>query len=509
MTNEEKYYRRTYNLLNDLIYAYRKGYNKQEILQFYQKCLFESMDNYTLFNEKRQGLLLTIIIALLGVNKESIERAEVFDDYSTSIVSLDFRKVPMDATSTEKISQFESEKTKNSLFDNWLSIKNSPNSDTSNKDIFRRVRNGLLHSNFYIDTKSDNISITHIKTKSYYESVLLNQNFFQFIISYFSNVPTVGICEKTIIPYINYNGKIKNKAELKKYLSSIIMVKITYSMDNYNGYNSLDNKIAEILKERYSKRKILSELNNASNNSINIKNIDNFSIADSTIESIINYFEKKYGNTFYKLSEKEKMSLINSYVEYIFENKRQIGNWLLHFYHLINYSIDPNFKIDNNFFLNDEYAVESLEPTLVILKGYLIMYRLENKNFDDINYEDVIFDFEDNGFYCWSEKNNEITTEDYYLESFNKAKNKNPLLSDDNIKKIIICEIIRNGLAHGHLKCFTSEKSGEKIIEIKDIHKNHSRCIQMTIDKFEKFLSSPAFMPKNCFNLENNNKRRQ
>lgn len=61
-----------------------------------------------------------------------------------------------------------------------------------------------------------------------------------------------------------------------------------------------------------------------------------------------------------------------------------------------------------------------------------------------------------------------------------------------------------NGFAHGNITCFTDDKSGRGIIEIKDIDRKNdrSRCIQMTIEKFNKFLSSEAFLPKYCFNKE-------
>lgn len=505
MTSEEKYYRRTYSLLNDLINTYSNGFDKKETLKFWKKSLIEIETNPSLLEEKRDSLLLTIIISLLGVNKESIEKAGIIDEYKKSLIITDLRNVLKKPLSIEKISEFNSLRTTSTPFDEWLSIIKCPGSDANNNDIIRRVRNGLLHSNFTIDTEAASISFTKIKTKSYYESIIFNQNFFQFIFTYFSNIPTIGLCEKTIVTYSKSDEKIVNKKRLREYLESIVMVHISHSMDNFEGDNSLDNRISEALKAKNRKTSVLKELNNAESNGIEIKDIYNHTLTGETIDSIIIYFEGKYGNNFYSLPQKEKLGLINSYIQYIFENKRHISNWLSHFYYVINNSINPNFDINSEFFLNDQYHKESLQPALAILKGYLILYRLQNNTFSSIDYNKIDFDFNGNDFHLWSEKDNNTTTENYFLESFNK-KRMNSNLSDEEIKKVILCEVIRDGFAHGNISCFVCENN--TIIEIKDINKknNQSRCIQMTIDKFNSFLSSEAFLPKYCFDksIDNN-----
>ena len=502
MTSEEKYYRRTYSLLNDLIDAYNNGFHTKEILSLWKKSIVSYRENPILFNEKRQGLILTIIIALLGLNKESIERAEIVGNYK-GYIKLDYRNFVFNKTISEKMLEFENLRTKNSIFDNWLFIKQSPSSDISARDVLRRVRNGLLHSNFWLETFGGGQSFTHIKTKSYYESTILNENFFQFVFAYFSNIPTLGLSEKTLVYYADRNLKIKNKENLREHLRSIKLFDIPNSVEDYNGNNSLGHRLARAAKEKHPNRNIITELNKSEANGITLKDLKGFFLKDESIDVIIDFLEKNFQN-FYSFSEEKKRELIVAHLEYVFENKRQISNWLFHFYCVTNNVINPNFNVDAEVLKEDEDLIESLKPSLAILKGYLIMYRLQNEVFDVIDYDKVDLDFDNNEMWFWCENKEEYTEENYYEVSFNKKKKRASDMSDTNIEKSIICEVIRNGFAHGNITCFTDDKSGRGIIEIKDIDRKNdrSRCIQMTIEKFNKFLSSEAFLPKYCFNKE-------
>lgn len=502
MTKEEKYYKRTYSLLTDLTEAYSKGYSKEEIEKLHIKIHGESYFKPTILNEKREGLLLTIIIALLGINKESIDQAKIVNEYKDIKIE-EYKSEQLKKLYNEKLKELAQNKSKSSAFDSWLNIIKSPDIDMSNNKVFKIVRNGLLHSNFYLDTDLKEFSSINIKIQKYYEANIFTPNFHMFIMTYFSNLPSVGLSEKTIIKHLGYNCKIKNQEKLKKILENLTLIKINYDIENYDGSNSLGHKIFGLKRQEIKGKKIEDELQKAVNNGIKINDIERYRLEDYVIEHILNYFELKYGDEFYKKSETEKKSLIICYIEYIFENKRYISNWLIHFYYVINHSINPEFNINDRFFQYDKYSTEGIEPALAILKAYLILYRLQNKTFVPINYKDINFDFNGNNYYYWSEKDGKTTKENYFLERFNKKRKKDTDSTEEEIKNSIICEVIRNGLAHGHVRSFISDKDNQTVIEIKDINpkNNHARCIQMTIDKFNKFLSSEAFLPKNCINL--------
>lgn len=505
MTNEEKYYRRTYSLLEDLIYTYKDGYNKKKTKLFWENNYNAYNNGSKSFMEKKEGLLLTIIIALMGINKESIEKREVITGYNNNCVDFDFRTIPMDLLTARKIQEFENTRTKETIFDNWLSIVKSPEIDTTNEDIIRRIRNGLLHSNFTMDTESDMVSFTNIKTKSYYESKILNQNFQQFIMAYYSNLPTVGVCDKTILFYRQDDLTATNDDELREWLYKTWMLELEHSVDSFTGFNTLDNKITEIINKDKISQQINEKIMNIGNG-ITIKDIQYKIFNDDGVDSFIKIIKQKYGKDFYKLSDKEKEKIIHNIFEYMYKNKKQISNWLLHFSHLVGNSINQNYSVDDDFYYDDEYATLSLQPTLAILKAYLILYRLQNNNFDKIDYNLVSFKFDDE-YWLWSELNGEKVTDNYFDESFYKLKEKNNELTNNEIRKQILCEVIRDSLAHGNIRTLILE-DGRDYIEIKDIDKktNKARCICMALNKFQEFINSEAFLPKYCIKKEDKSK---
>ena len=506
MTKEEIYYRRTYRLLNDLIYTYRNGYDKKEIEEFWNKKNLEFLEGSKIFNEQKEGLLLTIIIALMGINKESTEKREVVKGYNDSFVEFDFRNIKKDTITEEKLVEFDNYRNKETIFDKWLSINKAPDSDRKNSDIIRRIRNGLLHSNFNVDTDSKLLSFTNIKTKSYYESKILNQNFQQFIMANYSNVPTVGVCDKTILFYKNICDDIVNEDVLRKWLLNTTMLEVEHSIENFDGFNTLDNKIAELLKQNNKEQKIMDEIYKE-NNDITIKSINTTEFTEETVEFFIKIVKNRYKEDFYKLPEISKEKILHNIFEYFYKNKRQISNWLLHFYHLIGNTVNSNYSVDDIFYYDDEYATMSLKPTLSILKAYLILYRLQNEKFDKIDYNLIEFDFEED-YVLWSEYEGIQVNDDYYQTSFDKLRSKYTTLPTVTIQKQIICEVIRDGLAHGNITSYICE-DGVDYIQIKDIYNNKARCISMTLEKFNKFINSEAFLPKYCVKKEKESKINQ
>ena len=122
--------------------------------------------------------MLNIIIALLGINKESIEKANIVDSYNNGVIRDIYNSI-MSLSNRKAINYFKGLNTETNSFEEWLSIIKNLNNDKSPDAIFKQVRNSLLHSNFVLDDKSiPSLPLTHLKTKSYYESVILNYNFF-------------------------------------------------------------------------------------------------------------------------------------------------------------------------------------------------------------------------------------------------------------------------------------------------------------------------------------------
>lgn len=514
MTNEEKYYRRAYKLLDDLSAAYKYGFNKKTTMEFWKKEFLEFVQNPIVSAKQQDSLMLTIVISLMGLNKESIERTEKVTDFSKLSVLKDCRKFDLQSDSQFKLLKFENVKTKSTIFDDWLSIINNPISDVTNYDIFRRVRNGLLHSNFDVDSDAFQTSYTHIKTKSYYESLIFNQNFYQYAINYFGNGIGVGLTDDDVFFDI-IDVDITNMDVLKKYLKGLTIIKVENKINNYNGDNTVGIKALKSLSKNkmvISTNKFQKMFKNGFGTDISIDSIENYYLADVTIDSLINKIRYQY-NDFFSLPKEVKKAIINSNISYTINSKAEISNWLLHFYHLINSIPNKDFDINGDAFLGDEYANVSCNSAISILKAYLILYRIQNvksnndncSKFDKIDYNLLDFNFNDENFIIWSENIDGSSSIDYYERSYIKQANRNTNMTQEEIKKSVICDVIRNGLAHGNINSFLSDETGETIIEIKDINpknKCETRCLQMTLEKFNKFLDSEAFLPKYCYNKE-------
>lgn len=515
MTNEEKYYRRAYKLLDELSTAYKNGFDKKRTIKFWENKFLQFIQNPRLSSQQQDNLMLTIVISLIGLNKESIERKEKVEDFAKLSVLKDVRNFNLQNDSQLKLLEFEKSKTKSTIFDDWLSIIKNPDIDVTNYDIFRRVRNGLLHSNFDVDNDAFQTSYTHIKTKNYYEACLFNQNFYQYVINYFGNVPGIGLTDEDVF-FDVIDIDITNIDILKKYLKRLTIIKVVNKISHYNGENTVYIRSLKILsknKKTINANKLQKMLKNGFGNDINIDSVENYYLADATIDTLINQIQHQYNN-FFTLPKEVKTSIINSNISYLLNSKGEISNWLLHFYHLINSISNKDFDINCDAFIGDEYSNVSCASALSILKAYLVLYRVQNiknkndyncQKFDEINYNLLNFNFDDDDFCIWSENVDGSLSIDYYQQSYMKQLNKNPNMTLEEIKKYVICDVIRNGLAHGNINCFLSDETGETIIEFKDINpknNNETRCLQMTLDKFNKFLDSEAFLPKYCYMSE-------
>lgn len=507
MENVEKYYRRSYNALNNLIKAYKDGYNESTTFNF-RNQLKSSMDiNPTVMKEERTCIMFTAIIALLGLNKESMEHTGKFLEYKKNNNSLNIRNMDISNEAKAKINLFDSSRAISTDFDEWLSIFTKIDSDITNLDHLRRVRNGLLHSNFYLDQDYPDLSIAHIKIKNYYEAEVLNDEFQMFVFEYFSNLGELGLTEN-INAFNMPIVKINSREDLLQVLFSL-----SISTYDYDGLTTLEKDTPELLlKESTSEEGIvdITSFNKRLNETHNYQNMS-LKSAKLSHEEIVNtlvYLEKTYGDNFYKLDPKTQSNIITGYLQFIINPKREVSNWLLHFWYL--YATIYNGKFNKNFFSGDEFGNASCYSSLLILKAYLIMYRLQHNDFLEIDYGKINFDVADLYVDLKSSNLNNLTESvNYFKESFIKEKAKGILNDDNEIWNKIVCDVLRNSLAHGNIKPFFDVYTSEMNIEISDIDtkKGKARTIVMPISKFEELLNSEAFFPKYCLKKDSGLKK--
>lgn len=502
MENPELYYRRSYNALNKLIQVYKDGYTERDMLNFRKQLINQMLSRPKVAKEEQASLIFTAITALLGLNKESMEHTGKFLEYRKNYNTINARNIPVSEDTKSRLDEFDTQKVISTDFDEWLSITTKIDADKDSKDHLRRVRNGILHGNFYLDFSCNDFTFTHIKTKSYYESEILNDEFQMFVFEYFSNLEQLGLTEK-IHTYTLPTVKINTKEDLIR-----VLFCTTINAINYDGLTTLENDTPELLlKESTSKDciidvetfdKKLSESNNHQN-----MNVTSSKLSNIDIFNIFNFIDTKYGDNFYKLDLNEQASIITTYLQYKINPKREVSNWIMHFWYL--YTTLFNGKFHQEFFDGDEYGKESCYPTLLILKAYLIMYRLQYKDFEEIDYSKIDFDVRNLKVQLKSrDKTNPTSTVNYFKESFDKEKSKGLLADDKDIWNKVVCEVLRNSLAHGNIKPFIDQFTLEPCIEMYDVDpkKGNIRTIVMTLDIFEKLLNSEAFLPRYCLKKE-------
>lgn len=498
----ERYYRRSYNAINKLIEVYRNGYNKENTLKFRQELINKYRNNPVVAQSEFNSIAFTTLIALLGLNKEAIENTGKIIEYKKNNNEVDMTDFRFSKDQELRLKKFYDSKTTSTDFDNWLSIKVNPNPDKDNIDYLRRVRNSLLHSNFYIDEDTPFMTFTKLKTKSYYEAELFNLQFQMFVFEYFGNIEALGLTE-SIYTFEMPQQQIKNKVELLINLNLTTINEISYKNLKSLGIDSPELILRDSLNKdcKVNFQKFVAKLKKN-------KNIDDIKwetkrISKENIDHIIDYIEKTYGQEFYKLDYNTQDGIISTYLKYQLNPKIEISNWITHFWYL--YSSLINGRFVDSFFDGDEFATESCYPTLMVLKSYLIMYRLQNNNFDELDYSKINFDAKDSEILFYSENvDGTPVTENYFINSFNKEKAKGLLTDDDEICNKIICEVVRDSLAHGNIRAFVSTETLEPTIELTDIDqkKGTIRKIVLPLKKYENFLNSEAFIPNNCYKKE-------
>lgn len=498
----ERYYRRSYNAINKLIEVYKNGYNKENTLKFREELIKKYYSNPKVAQSEFNNIMFTIMIALLGLNKEAIEHTGKIIEYKKNNNTLDLTKISLNNEQKLRLKEFTDSKTISTDFDEWLSIKINPGTDKENIDYLRRVRNSLLHSNFYINEDTPFMPFAQLKTKSYYEAELFNTQFQMFVFEYFGNIDALGLSEAMYTFDVPKN-QISNQEELIMFLLLTNIIKITYKNLKTVGIESPELSLKESSNEeaKVDVEKFLERLNNIKDIS-DIK-CENIKISSIHIVDIIKYIEKRYGKDFYKLDNSTQSGIISTYLKYELSPKIEISNWMSHFWYLYSSLNNPKFNV--SFFDGDEFGTESCYPALMVLKSYLLMYRLQNNNFDELDYSKIDFDINDKDIVLYSEnKDKTPVTENYFEKSFEKEKNKGLITEEKEIWNKIICEVVRDGLAHGNIRTYTSPMTIEPMIELKDIDpkKGTTRVIVFPLSKYEKLLKSEAFSPSNCFKKE-------
>jgi len=485
MTNKEKYYTRAYSTIKQIETAFPRGIDGPSIRSFIQNKMRESTGNKKLVSEEEICFVLTMLITLIGLNKEEIE--EAYDiKYKRNIVEHDiFELFNSDELNNLK-QELENIRTFHTDFDNWLVVTKNLTNKNTNYDYLKMVRNALLHSEFEVIFDSV-VELINIKNKSFFEANLVYQNFFQFITRYFSNNMGLGLTTKNILFSINPNIKIENQFDLINFLSSMDIYFLTLDNSDDAFYDGILYKYKR--KDNTIDLKMIEELEGK------VKDFYSGNLSQEMIKRIVNYINIVYGTRFYKEWNYVKRKHIVELCQLLLDPKNYFSCWIA-------YIIDVIYKLKNaqGAVILSEFNIspEGFLITICIIKSYLILYRLQCNEFSDIDYDKFDFDFDVIQLVS--------TNETQYLNLQKKYSN----IDNETLKKMYILQIFRNALSHGNINVYVvnnvNHTFAAPIIEFVDSYKTSVSKIRLPLDDLIKFLNSEAFLPEYCYQEEKQKK---
>ena len=499
MKNYDKYYRRAHTALKKLIEAYKDGYDIRKMNEFRTSLIREGINNPKVMREQQFSLLFTITTALLGLNKEGIEKTEKIREYKKAEKSSGIGEETLTKKHKDRIQEFNDKRVEETPFDNWLSIVKNLTKEKDSTSIMKKIRNGILHSNFELLLEEDNLDYTNIKIKSYFEAELLNLEFEKYILEYFSNIEGLGLTE-VMHTYNIRQIPIRDRDVLHR-----ILLEMSINEIRYKNIGSLGEKTPEIhlmeARNEDDKIDVLSFLKNLKESN-NFKDLTGeiLKLKPETIRYLEDYIEKTFGNKFYELDYRVQDGIISTHLNLVLNPKRELSNWYAHFWFLYSTLTAPNFTPE--FFSGDDYGFESCYPALLILKAYLTMYRLQCPDFSELDYKKVNFPDDGTVELVTGNINDPDSDENSFKISIEKEQERHPELDIIEVFNKVMCDVVRNSLAHGNVNVYISPLTLERKISLTDTDPKSGRIRKLIfeLDGFNKFLESEAFLPKNCYN---------
>jgi len=508
MNKNNLYYKRGMFIIDKLLnnYSNDASFYKNRTLLL-SKEIQRMSNNKQLMVKDINSFYITAMVSLLGINKENIENMNKHDNYDFFNITVQENK---SLENFKKLNpSFELDRNIKTKFDNWLSVEKC---DYPTISYMYNVRNGILHSEFEpIDEYGDMLSInnsnyTHFKGKIFLYGIM---NFCTF---YFGNNMWMGLTEKFNIYENNIEKRITNEKDLDVAIKTVAINEISYKNKTTRKDLTIPElKAYKLFLKGKNKNISLEELLNA----IFGKNFEYTKIVktlnNNQILTIKKMIEKYYGDSFYSLDKESQTIQISSLARYLFDSRSVISEWIcdyIEFYKMIMNGILYQQKIsleDINTILksstkeDNKRSVFACRTSLLIMKLYHILYRLQNKKYEEVDFNNINFDFTSSDYnYERTDVDGSITY-DFTIDKANLIK-KAPTLTNKELENKVVCEIIRNSLSHGNIEINFKVENDElkEYIIFEDIYHSKTRKLELTLDKLETFLNSNACETVNC-----------
>lgn len=410
------------------------------------------------------------LTVLLGLNKEKVEEIGKDLDYNYDLSKNGFN--------------FEGEynfvHSYEGKYKEWLNVIKC---DHPINDYIFNVRNGLLHSEF--EPSSKIFHRYNVRNSNYtgFEGEIYLPSFSDFVTFYFGNFKAVGktsINPNMLSIYSNgYNKKINDENELFKFLQNagVGVINQDYINKTKDIKNTPEYKISKSM-EKYGELRGVNDL-------FKVRDLTPFE--EFTIMSYIN----NHVEDFYSYDFNKQMSCITSVCEFVNNPNNTISQWIINFKNIIGSYSDEDF---DNYAPSMNFSTGLDKVGAVFLKLGFALYRMQYKEFEEIDYNLINMDFSKLIY----KEDGDINGISQFVHAYNKIKMKDSNYTDHEIKVQIICDIIRNSIAHGKVLSNIDLTRGDVYVKFVDDYKGKTREITMSLQDLTKFVMSKAFDPSMC-----------
>lgn len=383
---------------------------------------------------------LLVDIAFLGLNREKIEEG-INIDWSNYVPKNMMNFLHLQDNRSSKVGYFKE----------WIKVLSCKDKYLSEGADFwiKRVRNSFMHGNFTYDY--DNIAKQRIKvfegtpTSTDLEMDISFLELNEFIEDNFHNTvhDEYGITNERIdLLALNYSP-ISNRKELEEFFKTNIVITKRKNKDNvyYDGQNIIDSVTGKILSRQQQGRNMVVEDGKFKMDTHEFVDPETTIevLKTKDIEILIWILENKFN--IYK-APKQRNKIFNAIRQYVYPMPKI--NKLLHEFGIYcgAMTIDKSDYRQNGVdvkktlsIINEE--MDNVENAFTILKLYRFLYRIQNKNFDAIDYS--MFD-------C--QRSFAVSKDDEMQKRIDKNKKSLPEKEAENKAYL---DTLRNALAHGNV----------------------------------------------------------
>lgn len=487
MELSEEYYKLGIRYANKLMKALFSDNPIEELKQLRIREIHRNKNFSELVYKEHSYLVFNLLTVLIGLNKEMIEETGMHLGYA-----YDINKILKEKMNKNEIEStiFPHRHFAEDKYDSWLNVTHY---NVLNADLMFNIRNGMLHSEFEPSNRSK--YIFNIRNSNYtgFEAEILWPVFADFVDFYFGNHSAKYVTslkpEWAVIASEDFNNprgneKIKNPSDLQKFLNTAVVgiLKRDYPNKKKSVINTPEYKINKFV----------------ANDGIlkGHEDLFNWRYLDDYSKKIIMTFINERLKCFYQLDAKKQINYIGSVFNFMIFPNYSISHWMGFFVSLINPNIDMEFE---NAISNMTFGTGIDKTSAVFLKLGFVLYRMQCKQFEEIDYNLVDIDLSKINY----KEEGDINGVSPYDHAYNKIKSNNASYTDYEIRKRIVCEIIRDSMAHGKIEPILGADSGKIFVAFVDSYKGKKREIVLDIDELKNFVMSEAFDASKCDVKEN------